>query len=140
MYSEQKQGSNPFPILDFTPLLCYNLNREIGKSFTEAFFSCRLREQIMVFWIFILVFLSILAYLTQVGILFLMQIHFPFMTASLINVLVLICMACVLVRILGRMKKGEKEALSRRIEELEKELRENKEKKKSNVESEERQG
>lgn len=76
----------------------------------------------MIWWILILVVLTILSYLSQVGILFLMQISIPFLTASLIHSLILICMAVVLFRILGRMKKGEKENLEKRIQELEKEL------------------
>jgi len=41
----------------------------------------------------------------------------------LINVLILVCMAIVLFRILGRMKKGEKENLKKKIKELEAELK-----------------
>lgn len=76
----------------------------------------------MIGWILILVFLTILSYLTQVGTLFLLQIRIPFLTASLIHLPILVCMAVVLVKILGRMKKGEKETLEKRIQELEKEL------------------
>lgn len=69
-----------------------------------------------------MVVLTILSYLLQVGILFLMQIRIPFLTVSFIHILILICMAGVLVRILERVKRGEKEALKKRIQELEKEL------------------
>ncbi|MDH5467670.1 MAG: hypothetical protein OEY25_09650 [Candidatus Aminicenantes bacterium] len=77
----------------------------------------------MIWWILILVVLFILSYLSQVGTLFLLQIKFPFLTSSLINVLILVCMAIVLFRILGRMKKGEKENLKKKIRELEAELK-----------------
>ena len=77
----------------------------------------------MIWWILILAILFILSYLSQVGTLFLLQIKFPFITSSLINVLILVCMAIVLFRILGRMKKGEKENLKKKIRELEAELK-----------------
>ncbi len=77
----------------------------------------------MIWWILILVVLIILSYLSQVGTLFLMQIKFPFLTSSLIHVLILICIAVVLFRILGRTRKGEKENLKKKIHELEAELK-----------------
>lgn len=77
----------------------------------------------MIWWILILVVLAILSYLSQVGILFLLEMKFPFLTASFINILILICIAAVLVRILGRTRKKEKEKLNQRIQELEKELK-----------------
>lgn len=77
----------------------------------------------MIWWILILAVLFILSYLSQVGTLFLLQIKFPFLTSSLINILILVCMAIVLFRILGRMKKGEKESLKKKIKELEAELK-----------------
>jgi len=76
----------------------------------------------MIGWIFILVILAILSYLSQVGILFALQIRFPFLTASLINILTLVCFGAVLFRILGRMRKREKENFIKRIQKLEKEL------------------
>ncbi|MCK4557943.1 MAG: hypothetical protein KAU47_10520 [Candidatus Aminicenantes bacterium] len=82
----------------------------------------------MIWWILILVVLFILSYLSQVGTLFLLQIKFPFLTSSLINVLILICMAVVLFRILGMRRKGEKENLKKRIHELEADLKALKEK------------
>jgi predicted RND superfamily exporter protein len=82
----------------------------------------------MIWWILILVVLILLSYLSQVGTLFLLQIKFPFLTSSLINILILVCMAVVLFRILGRTRKGEKENLRKRIHELEAELKSLKEK------------
>jgi len=82
----------------------------------------------MIWWLLILVVLFILSYLSQVGTLFLLQIKFPFLTSSLINILILVCMAVVLFRILGRTRKGEKENLKKRIHELEAELKSLKEK------------
>ena len=84
----------------------------------------------MIWWILILLLLAVLSYLSQVGILFLLEIKFPFLTASFINILILICIAVVLVRILGRVRKREKENLWQRIHELEKELKASKGKEK----------
>jgi predicted RND superfamily exporter protein len=77
----------------------------------------------MIWWILILAVLIILSYLSQVGTLFLLQIKFPFLTSSLINVLILICIAAVLFRILGRTRRGEKENLRKKIHQLEAELK-----------------
>ena len=77
----------------------------------------------MIWWILILFVLFILSYLSQVGTLFLLEIKFPFITSSLINVLILVCMAIVFFRTLNRMKKGEKENLKKKIKELEAELK-----------------
>ena len=77
----------------------------------------------MIWWILVMAVLGILSYLSAVGTLFIMQIKFPFLTSSFINILILVCMAIVLVRILRRMKRGEKEILSKRIHELETELK-----------------
>lgn len=84
----------------------------------------------MIWWIFILVILVVLSYLSQVGILFTLHMKFPFLTASLINILTLVCLGVVLFRILGRTKKGEKESLLKRIRGLEQELKALKEKEK----------
>jgi len=77
----------------------------------------------MVWWLLILVVLAILSYLSTVGTLFLLQVKFPLLTSSLINILILGCMAVVLFRIFGRMKKGEKENLNKKIQELKAELK-----------------
>lgn len=82
----------------------------------------------MIWWILVMVVLGILSYLSAVGTLFVLQIKFPFLTSSLINILILVCMAIVLFRILRRMKRGEKESLTSRIHELEAELKTLKEK------------
>lgn len=82
----------------------------------------------MIWWILVMAILGILSYLSAVGTLFILQIKFPFLTSSFINILILVCMAIVLVRILRRTKRGEKESLSKRIHELETELKALKEK------------
>lgn len=107
--------------LDFGYFLCYKQSEKIGAS-QKRLVSLK-GDKPMIWWILILLVLFILSYLSQVGILFLLEIKFPFLTSSLINILILVCMAIVLFRILSRMKKGEKENLKKKIKELEAELK-----------------
>lgn len=74
----------------------------------------------MVYWIFFLTVLTILSYLSDVGVLTLFQdMRIPFLDASLLSVLLLLCTLGILVRMLVMRKKGEKESLAARIAELE---------------------
>gem|GEM_PF-5907730 len=54
--------------------------------------------------------------------------RFPFFNAHFINTLILVCIAIMMLRILRRMKKKEKETLAHKIKELEAELKALKEK------------
>ena len=54
--------------------------------------------------------------------------RFPFLTAHFINTLILVCIAIMMLRILRRMRKKEKETLAQRIKELESEVKALKEK------------
>ncbi|MCK4496031.1 MAG: hypothetical protein KAU91_06740 [Candidatus Aminicenantes bacterium] len=83
----------------------------------------------MAYWILILAVVTILSYLSDVGILpFLENLRIPFLNASIVSILILLCMIGVLGRMLQKAKKGEKESLKKRILELEKELNTIKEK------------
>jgi len=83
----------------------------------------------MAYWILILAIVTILSYLSDVGILpFLENLRVPFLNASIVSILILLCMIGVLGRMLQKAKKGEKENLKERILELEKELNTIKEK------------
>ena len=83
----------------------------------------------MAYWILILAVVTILSYLSDVGILpFLENLRIPFLNASIVSILILLCMIGVLGRMLQKAKKGEKESLEKRILELEKELNTIKEK------------
>ena len=83
----------------------------------------------MAYWILILAVVTILSYLSDVGILpFLENLRIPFLNASIVSILILLCMIGVLGRMLQKAKKGEKESLKERILELEKELNTVKEK------------
>jgi len=78
----------------------------------------------MIWWIFALTFVTILSYLSDVGILpFMQNLRVPFFNASILSILILLCMLGVLVRLLYMAKKGEKEILRKRINELEKQLK-----------------
>ncbi len=76
----------------------------------------------MIWWILIMVVLVILSYLSQVGILFSLQVKFPFLIGSLLTILILVCLGVVLFRIMKKMRKGEKENYLKKIKELEQEL------------------
>ena len=78
----------------------------------------------MIGWFFALVFVTILSYLSDVGILpFMQNLKVPFFNASILSILILLCMLGVLVRLLHMARKGEKEILRKRINELEKQLK-----------------
>ena len=78
----------------------------------------------MIGWLFALAFVTILSYLSDVGILpFMQNLRVPFFNASILSILILLCMLGVLVRLLYMAKKGEKEILRKRINELEKQLK-----------------
>ena len=78
----------------------------------------------MVWWILVLGVLTILSYLSDIGILsFLQDLRIPFFNASIVSVLILLCMLGLLGRMLQLAKKGEKESFKKRIRELEQELK-----------------
>ena len=78
----------------------------------------------MIWWVFALGALAILSYLSDVGILsFLQDLRVPFFNASLTSILILFCLAGLLVRLLRMTKRGEKESLKNRIQELEQEVK-----------------
>lgn len=77
----------------------------------------------MIWLIFTMLALTFLSYFLQDGTPFLLEMKFPFLTAPFINTLILVCIALMLLRILRRMKKKEKETLAQRIKELEVELK-----------------
>lgn len=77
----------------------------------------------MVWWVLFLAVLSILSYLTDIGILTWLNVKVPFLNASLLSVLILLAAAGVLVRILWMRKRGRREEMARRIDLLERKLR-----------------
>ena len=81
----------------------------------------------MLWWVLFLLVLVILSYLSQLGILFTMQIKSPYLVATIINIMILGCIVGVVARILRRMRKKEKETLILKIKELEEKLKPKKE-------------
>lgn len=78
----------------------------------------------MIWWILSLAVVSILSYLSDVGIFAFMQdLRVPFFNASICSILILLCMLGVLVRSLHMAKIGEKEFLRKKIDETEKQLK-----------------
>jgi len=77
----------------------------------------------MIWWVFLLVVVTILSYLSDVGVLtFLQDWRVPFLNASLTSVLILFCLIGLLVRMMRMSKKGEKEELREKVKQLEAEL------------------
>ena len=81
----------------------------------------------MLWWVLFLLVLVILSYLSQLGILFTMQIKSPYLVATIINIMILSCIVGVVVRILKRMRKKEKETLVLKVKDLEEKLKAKKE-------------
>lgn len=83
----------------------------------------------MIVWVIVLTVFAILSYLSDVGVLpFLQELRIPFLNASIMSILLLLCAAAMLIRVLVKTKQREKEALGTKITALEKELQSFKEK------------
>jgi hypothetical protein len=83
----------------------------------------------MIVWVVVLTVLAVLSYLSDVGVLtFLQNLRIPFLNASIMSILLLVCAAAMLIRVLLKMKQREKEMLGTKITALEKELQAFKEK------------
>ncbi len=83
----------------------------------------------MIVWVVVLTVLAVLSYLSDVGVLmFLQNLRIPFLNASIMSILLLLCAAAMLIRVLLKMKQKEKELLGTKITALEKELQAFKEK------------
>ncbi|UCE40815.1 MAG: hypothetical protein JSV17_15425 [Candidatus Aminicenantes bacterium] len=77
----------------------------------------------MVWWIFLMVIVTCLSYLADYGLLaFMKEWRVPLLNASLLSVLLLLCLIGLLSRMMLMTKKGEKEALREKVKQLEKEL------------------
>ena len=78
----------------------------------------------MIWWVLSLAVLTILSYLADVGVLsFLQDLKVPGLNASILSILILLCTAGILARMLIMAKKGEKESLSKKVSELEEKLK-----------------
>jgi hypothetical protein len=74
----------------------------------------------MIWWVLVLAVLTILSYLADAGVWTLLQdIRIPLLNASLLSVLLLLCTLGILVRMLAKKNKGEKEKLRLMVDRLE---------------------
>ncbi|MBC8358883.1 MAG: hypothetical protein ISS41_03820 [Candidatus Aminicenantes bacterium] len=86
----------------------------------------------MVIWILVLAVLTIFSYLSDMGLFqFLQNFRVPFLNASIMSLLILLCTAAMLVRILTKVRSKEKETLGTKVGQLYKELQALKEKQES---------
>ena len=77
----------------------------------------------MIWWVFLMVIVTCLSYLSDIGVLpFMQELREPLLNASLLSILLLLCLVGLLFRMMKMSKKGEKEALQERVKKLEKEL------------------
>ena len=76
----------------------------------------------MIWWVLGLAVLSILSYLSDVGVISLQGIRVPFLNASLLSILILLASAGILSRMLHMKRKGRRENLQQRIQDLENRL------------------
>jgi len=76
----------------------------------------------MIWWVLGLAVLSILSYLSDVGVIDLHSLRVPFLNASLLSVLILLAAAGILARMLSMKRRGRREEMQRRIQELESKL------------------
>jgi hypothetical protein len=74
----------------------------------------------MIWWILVLAVLTILSYLADAGVWTLLQdIRVPLLNASLLSVLLLLCTLGILIRMLYKKNRGEKEKLRSMVDDLE---------------------
>ena len=73
----------------------------------------------MIWWVLILALLSILSYLSDVGVLTFLNIRVPVLNASLLSLFILLSALGLLSRMLYMKRKGQREKMKNRIEELE---------------------
>jgi membrane protein implicated in regulation of membrane protease activity len=73
----------------------------------------------MIWWVMLLVILSILSYLSDVGVLSFLNVRVPVFNASLLSLLILLAALGLLSRMLWMKRKGQREEMEKRIQELE---------------------
>ena len=77
----------------------------------------------MIWWVGFMVILTVLSYLNDTGVIsFLRNVRIPFLDASLLSFLILVGTAGILIRMLLKKRRGEKEGLKERVKRLEQEL------------------
>ena len=78
----------------------------------------------MIVWAFVVVVMSILSYLADVGVISILDLRIPVLGASLMSAVLLLCGLGMMGRIKYMVSKGEKENLLDKVKKLEKRLEE----------------
>ena len=78
----------------------------------------------MIAWAFVVVVMSILSYLADVGVISILNLRIPVLGASLMSVVLLLCGLGMMGRIKYMVSKGEKENLHDKVKKLEQRLEE----------------
>jgi hypothetical protein len=73
----------------------------------------------MILWVLLLAVLSILSYLSDVGVISFLNLRVPVLNASLLSLLILLAAAGLLFRMLHMKRKGQREKTQKKIQELE---------------------
>lgn len=76
----------------------------------------------MVWWVLALAILAILSYLADVGVFSWQNLRVPVLNASLLSLLILLAATGLLYRTLWMKRKGRREMLEKKIQELESKL------------------
>jgi hypothetical protein len=76
----------------------------------------------MIWWVLGLAVLSVLSYLSDVGVISLQGLRVPFLNASPLSVLILLAAAGILVRMLWLKRRGRREFMEKKIRDLEDKL------------------
>ncbi|MCK4249062.1 MAG: hypothetical protein KAX15_04715 [Candidatus Omnitrophica bacterium] len=73
----------------------------------------------MIAWSFMVVFIAIVSYLVDVGVISFLDMKAPVLEASVMSVILMLCGLGMMFRVGAMMKKGARESMRERIEELE---------------------
>ncbi len=76
----------------------------------------------MIWWVLALAALSVLSYLSDVGVISWLNLRVPLLNASLLSVLILLAAAGILARMLSMKRRGQRELMAKKIEDLEAKL------------------
>jgi hypothetical protein len=77
------------------------------------------RRKEMIWWVLFLAVLSILSYLSDVGVISFLNLRVPGLNVSLLSLLILLSAAGLLLRIWSMKRRGQREKMQQKIRELE---------------------
>jgi hypothetical protein len=73
----------------------------------------------MIWWVLFLTVLSILSYLSDVGVISFLNLRVPSLNVSLLSLLILLSAAGLLFRIWSMKRRGQREKMQQKIKDLE---------------------